>query len=72
MKLFRDLEASEVADFKKWARDNYKPNDPIKGIWHPIIQDECVQMNSEHRLALSDIVKTDIDHDLDKMAEGSD
>jgi hypothetical protein len=47
MKMFRSLESQEEQEFRKWARDNYKPFDPIKGIWHPIVQEECVKMNKE-------------------------
>lgn len=48
MKLFRDLDTAEQAAFRKWARENYKPLSPIDGVWHPIVQDECVQINAEH------------------------
>ena len=47
MKLFKDLSEKEVVEFKKWARENYKPFDEIKGIWHPVVQAECVEMNKE-------------------------
>ena len=48
MELFRNnMSSEEVEDCKKWARDNYKPHDKIKGIWHPEVQKECVQMNIE-------------------------
>jgi hypothetical protein len=45
MKLFRELSESEKETFRQWARDNYTPGDPINGVWHPIVQDECVKMN---------------------------
>jgi hypothetical protein len=47
MELFRNLSESEIQDFRNWARDNYKPLSEIKGVWHPIVQDECVKMNEE-------------------------
>ena len=48
MNLFRDdLDKDEVEDMKKWARDNYKPLSEIKGVWHPIVQQECTIINSE-------------------------
>ena len=47
MRLFRDLDEDEVEVFKQWARDNYKVHDPIKGVWHLVVQAECVQMNIE-------------------------
>lgn len=47
MGLFRELTPEEEKDFRKWARDNYKPYNEIKGVWHPVVQDECVRMNKE-------------------------
>jgi hypothetical protein len=41
------LSQDEETECRKWARDNYKVFEPIKGIWHPIVQDECVKMNAE-------------------------
>tara|TARA_R100000773_G_C4214916_1_gene113788 strand:+ start:672 stop:839 length:168 start_codon:yes stop_codon:yes gene_type:complete len=43
--LFKNLSKEEEKDFRQWAKDNYKPLDPIKRIWHPVIQDECKLMN---------------------------
>ena len=45
---FRKLNKDKVIEFKKWARENYIPFDIIKGIWHPVIQFECVQINIEN------------------------
>jgi hypothetical protein len=45
--LFRELSTEEEKSFRQWARDNYKPFDPIEGIWHSVIQSECVKMNEE-------------------------
>lgn len=45
--LFRNLTEDEVVEFKKWARDNYKPYDSISGVWHPVIQAECAKINAE-------------------------
>tara|TARA_B100000579_G_scaffold437980_1_gene470493 strand:- start:9014 stop:9202 length:189 start_codon:yes stop_codon:yes gene_type:complete len=51
MKLFRELDSEEeIAEFKKWARDNYKPFSPIKGIWHPEVQKECAEINKESEI----------------------
>lgn len=47
MGLFRDLSDKEEAEFRQWARENYHPNEPISGIWHPVVQDECARINSE-------------------------
>jgi len=48
MRMFINLSPVEEAKFRKWARDNYKPLSNIDGIWHPIVQDECVKMNIEY------------------------
>ena len=54
IKLFRELEdSSEIGEFQKWARDNYLPNSPIDGCWHPIVQMECVRMNAETKVHYS-------------------
>lgn len=47
MKLFRDLTLGEEEDFRKWARENYVPGEPISKIWHPVVQDECHRINKE-------------------------
>jgi hypothetical protein len=44
---FRALTLAEDAQFRSWARDNYEPGAEIKGIWHPVVQDECVRINRE-------------------------
>ena len=53
MKLFRELSEEETAKFQKWARDNYVPFSPIKGVWHPVVQAECVKINASSELNLS-------------------
>jgi len=50
---FRELSKKEEKQFRKWARDNYVPNTPIQGIWHPVVQDECVRINKEVGLCIS-------------------
>lgn len=47
MTLFKHLTEEEEAPFRKWARDNYEKFAPIEGIWHPVVQDECVKINAE-------------------------
>jgi hypothetical protein len=51
---FRELSEQEAREFKKWARKNYKPYDDIKGLWHPLIQLECVRMNTENAKAIKE------------------
>ncbi len=47
MPMFKGLNHNEIIAYKQWARENYTPLEPIKGIWHPVIQAECVAMNAE-------------------------
>ena len=46
--LFRELTETEEQEFREWAHDNYKPLSPIKGVWHPVVQAECVQINKRY------------------------
>jgi len=48
MKLWKELTAEEEVSFRKWARENYKPYDEISGVWHPVVQEECVKINKEN------------------------
>lgn len=54
---FRILTDEEAQEFRKWARENYRPFSDIKGIWHPIVQAECVQMNLEKSAHIAGIEK---------------
>ena len=45
--LFRTLDKTEEQEFRQWARDNFSVTEPIKSIWHPSIQDECIKMINE-------------------------
>ena len=47
MKLFKTLTAKEEAEYRKWAREHYQPYEPINGVYHPVVQDECVKINKE-------------------------
>jgi len=50
MDLFLKLDDDQETEFRQWARDNYVPLEPISGVWHPVIQDECSKINSEYKL----------------------
>jgi hypothetical protein len=50
MKLFRDLNNEEQEAFRKWARENYRPFSDICGVWHPLVQTECIRMNIEAQI----------------------
>ncbi len=43
--LFKQLTEEEEEEFREWARENYEPLSEIKGIWHPVVQAECVKIN---------------------------
>ena len=43
--MFKQLTEEEKVEYRNWARDNYAPLDEIKGIWHPVVQEECVAIN---------------------------
>jgi hypothetical protein len=45
---FKRLTPEEEKTHRQWARDNYTALQPIEGVWHPVVQDECVRMNEEH------------------------
>jgi hypothetical protein len=38
---------AEMQAHKEWARRNYVPLSEILGVWHPVVQLECVKMNFE-------------------------
>jgi hypothetical protein len=59
--LFRDLAKEEEKEFRQWARENYRPYDDIKGIWHWAVQEECVKINKEF--------DSKLDHDPNKIKE---
>jgi hypothetical protein len=47
--LFKNLDSNpdQIHSFMKWAREMYTPFEPINGVWHPVVQAECVIMNCE-------------------------
>jgi hypothetical protein len=45
--MFRELSSEEEKQFRTWARSNYKLGESISGIWHPIVQAECVRINEQ-------------------------
>ena len=46
MKLFKNIDdPAEINEYQQWARDNYIPHSTIEGIWHPLVQAECVRIN---------------------------
>lgn len=46
--IFRKLTVKEEETFRDWARKNYIPFSDIKGIWHPVCQEECIKINKEN------------------------
>ena len=47
MQLFQNLTRQEETEFRNWARENYLPFSDIRGIWHPVVQDECRRINEQ-------------------------
>jgi hypothetical protein len=46
--IYRDLSPEEVVSFRKWARDNFEPGEPIDPAWHPVVRQECLEMVAEN------------------------
>lgn len=44
--LHRELNAAEEREFRQWARTNYKAGQPIDETWHPVVQEECAEINA--------------------------
>lgn len=63
---FRKLTPVEERTFRKWARDNYEPGSEIRGTWHPVVQDECVEINRRRSVFVPDASATreDVSNDL--------
>ena len=47
---FIELSTQEKNKFIDWARENYKAGEDIEETWHPIIQQECAEINFEEDL----------------------
>jgi hypothetical protein len=45
--LFRKLDEQEEKQFRLWARQNWKPGDPVSDVWHPVVRDEIRLMQEE-------------------------
>jgi hypothetical protein len=44
---FLKLSPAEAERFRTHAREHYLPFSEIDGVWHPIYQQECVNINVE-------------------------
>ena len=53
MKLFKESTKEEETPFREWARINYTPFSEIKGVWHPVIQEECAKINADAQIEKS-------------------
>jgi hypothetical protein len=45
--IYKVLSKEEKKASRKWARENYVTDTEICGVWHPVVQEECVAMNRE-------------------------
>ena len=52
---FRDITPAEEAEFRQWARDHYRKDDPVNPLWHPVVQDECGRINFDRFRCAIDI-----------------
>jgi hypothetical protein len=55
MKLFRKLSEEEEKEFRDHARRTYQPFTDIKGIWHPVVQDECRLINQNAEVEIGGV-----------------
>jgi len=46
--MFKELTEEDKVAYREWARIHYEPLTEIKGIWHPVVQAECVKINEDH------------------------
>jgi hypothetical protein len=44
---FKQLDKDEEEEFRNWARENYTPFSEIKEVWHPVVRDECKNINRQ-------------------------
>ena len=47
---FKELTRDEIADYRQWARDNFKAGDEINPVWHPAVREECERINGSMQL----------------------
>ena len=45
MMMFKQLTDADKVKYQEWARENYTPFGVIEGIWHPVVQRECADIN---------------------------
>ena len=45
--MWKKLSDTEKDLFREWARQNYVPYDNIDACWHPVVQEECININKE-------------------------
>ena len=46
LKLYKVVDTEEEREvYRQWARDNYEPFTPIDGVWHWLVQEECIKIN---------------------------
>ena len=50
--MFKHLSQLEIIEYRQWARNHYNPRkDTINPVWHPVVQDECRNMQLEVQAA---------------------
>lgn len=44
---FQTLPPESIEEFREWAREHHKPGNPVSGMWHPVVRDECRRIDAE-------------------------
>jgi len=45
--MFRQLDAAEEEDFRKWAREHWEYGKACDDAWHPVVRDEWAKITYE-------------------------
>lgn len=45
--MHRELDEAEEREFRAWAHRHYQPQTPIDPTWHPVILEECAEINAK-------------------------
>lgn len=48
---FRKLNADDEAQFRAWARDNWKPHQECPSHYHPVVREEWAKIDNERLTA---------------------
>lgn len=63
---FKLLDEDDMEKYRKWAREHYKCFTDICGVWHPVVQAECVLMNNEQATFVMEAREPEPDEEVDE------